>query len=106
MPAGPAPTMASLSLVMKGPFVSRYAASPLLDNRTGASSRAEGSAGTIGDGLRKARQGLAHGTVGQRRERRHGVVRPGVSEVEGRVRRLVLAQLGQLGVQKCGVFTG
>src|SRR5918994_2798763 len=98
MPAGPAPTMASLSLVMGVLSEGR-------DLGVGA-ERDEGSAGTIRDGLGEARQRLADGAVGKGLERRDGVAGPRVGEVESRLRCGVVAQLGELGVEDDGIGAG
>src|SRR6187401_3613839 len=83
MPAGPAPTMARRSLVMERSLVS--------------------SAGPVGDGLREAREALTDGSVGKGREGVDRLARPRVGEVEGGLCRLVLAQLGERGVEEGGI---
>src|SRR6478609_9066173 len=91
MPAGPAPTIASRSLVMR--VLSKSLTAGIV--RSTASARRAWSAGAVCDGLGEAGERLAHRPVGNRGEGVDRLARPLRSEVEGRPRGVVLAQGGE-----------
>src|SRR6188768_3989415 len=98
MPAGPAPTIASRSLVI---WVLSCRVSGCASTAAGAGGAV--SAGAVGDGLCESRERFADGTVGDRGERLDRLARPRVGEVERRACRLVLAEGRERVVEDRGV---
>src|SRR5688572_8719052 len=110
MPAGPAPTIASRSLVMVVLSGSAPRMGLIPELVEGLEAEAfdrlrdrEGLTGAVGDSLSESGEGFAHGAVGEGVERLDRLARPAVGEIESGRGRLVIAQLGERLVEDRGI---